>query len=134
MVGKSEVKLNSGDFHTSIKVKNLRESVKFYHETLGLPIIRQLGKEEDPNIVFLPGVELSAGGKEEDSGTPGFFRHIGIAVENIEEVCERLEAHGIEFETPLKQITFDAIGQKLNLVFFRDPDGIMVELVKWEKM
>jgi len=131
MADNFEIRVDSAVNHTAIKVKNLQESVKFYHEKMGLPIIRHIGPADNPRVVFLPGVELSQLGEGQSSETPGFFNHIGIAVDNIEEACERLEEHGVEFETPLKEIEFPEINQRLQLVFFKDPDGIMVEYVKW---
>jgi catechol 2,3-dioxygenase-like lactoylglutathione lyase family enzyme len=130
----SELKIDDAVNHVSIKVKNLAESVKFYHETMGLPIIRQLGPADNPRTVFLPGVELSQLPEGQSSEVPGCLAHIGIAVDNIEEACKRLEEHGVEFETPLREIVFEEIQQRLQLAFFRDPDGIMVEYVKWTPM
>ncbi|MFQ6040394.1 MAG: VOC family protein [Candidatus Poribacteria bacterium] len=130
----SELKIDNAVNHVSIKVKNLAESVKFYHEIMGLPIIRHIGPADNPRVVFLPGVELSQMSEDQSSETPGFFAHIGIAVDNIEEACKRLEEHGVEFETPLKEIVFEEIQQRLQLAFFRDPDGIMVEYVKWTQI
>ena len=134
MADNFEIKVDSAVNHTAIKVKNLKESVKFYHEVMGLPIVRHIGPADNPRVVFLPGVELSQLKEGESSETPGFFNHIGIAVDNIEEACERLEAKGVEFETPLKELEFPEINQRLKLAFFRDPDGIMVEYVKWSPM
>ena len=129
-----EIKIHDAANHTSVKVKNLAESVKFYHEIMGLPIIRQIGPPENPRIVFLPGVELSQVSDGQSSDTPGFFAHIGIAVDNIEEACKRLEEHGVELEKPLREIVFEEMGQRLQLAFFKDPDGIAVEYVKWTPM
>jgi lactoylglutathione lyase len=129
-----EIKIDSAVNHTAIKVKNLAESVKFYHEVMGLPIIRHIGPADNPRVVFLPGVELSQLPEGQSSETPGFFAHIGIAVDNIEEACKRLEEYGVKFETPLREIVFEEIKQRLQLVFFKDPDGIMVEYVKWTPM
>ncbi len=124
-----ELKLNNANNHTAIKVKDLAKSVEFYHETLGLPIVRQIGSAESPTV-FLPGVELSQLTEEEASETPGFFAHIGIAVDNIEEAHKRLEECGVP-STPVHEVPFDEIKQRLQLVFFKDPDGIVIEYVKW---
>ncbi len=134
MAGDVEIKVDSAVNHTAIRVKDLQESVKFYHEIMGLPIVRHIGPADNPRVVFLPGVELSQLGEGGSSETPGFFNHIGIAVDNIEEACERLEAHGVKFETPLKELEFPEINQRLQLAFFKDLDGIMVEYVKWTPM
>jgi len=133
MSGSVEIKIDPTVNHTAVKVKDLKASVRFYHEVLGLPILRQIDSPEDPRVVFLPGVELS---QREDDGddVPGFFGHIGLAVENIEEMCRHLEAQGVEFDVPLKEITFEKIGERLKLAFFKDPDGITVEFVQWRPL
>lgn len=124
-----ELKVNGGNNHTAIKVKSVAESVKFYHETMGLPIVRQIGPADSPTV-FLPGVELSQLAEEQISETPGFFAHIGIAVDNIEEAHKRLEECGVS-STPVHEVVFEEIQQRLQLVFFKDPDGIVIEYVKW---
>ena len=128
------IKVNGAVNHASVKVKDLAKSVKFYHEIIGLPIVRKLGPADNPRVVFLPGVELSQIGENEISESPGFFNHIGIAVDNIKEACKHLEDQGVEFETPLKEITFEEIQERLQLAFFNDPDGIKIEFVKWMPM
>jgi len=125
------IKVNNGVNHAAVKVKDLAKSVKFYHEIVGLPIIRKIGPADNPRVVFFPGIELSQI-KETDTGeSPGFFNHIGLAVDNIEETCKHLEAHAVIFDTPLKEIVFEEIPERLQLAFFKDPDGIRIELVKW---
>lgn len=128
-----EIKIDPAVNHTAVKVKDLKTSVRFYHEVMGLPVVRQLGSPDNPRVVFLPGVELSK--REEDGDeTPGFFGHIGLAVDNIEEMCRHLEEQGVEFDVPLKEIVFEEIGERLKLAFFKDPDGITVEFVQWRPL
>ena len=128
------IKVNGDVNHVSVKVRDLAKSVQFYHEVVGLPIVRKLGPEDNPRVVFLPGIELSQIKENDMSESPGFFNHIGLAVDNIEETCRHMEARGVKFETPLKEVIFDDIQEKLQLAFFKDPDGIMVEFVKWMPM
>ncbi len=124
-----ELKINDANNHAAIKVKDLSESIEFYHEIMGLPIVRQIGPTDNPTV-FLPGVELSQMPEVQRSETPGFFAHIGIAVDNIEEAHKRLEERGVRC-TPLNEVVFDDIQQRLQLVFFKDPDGVVIEYVKW---
>ena len=53
------IRIDSAMNHTAVRVKDLEASVRFYHEVLGLPILRTLGDPDNPRVVFLPGVELS---------------------------------------------------------------------------
>ena len=126
------LEVNSANNHTAIKVKDITESVKFYHETLGLPIVRRIGAADNPTV-FLPGIELSQLPEEHVSETPGFFAHIGIAVDNIVEAHKRLEACGVS-STPVHEVDFEEIQQRLQLVFFKDPDGVVIEYVKWSPL
>lgn len=134
MAERFEIKINPAVNHTSVRVKNLEESIRFYHQVVGLPIIRQAGPADNPTIVWLPGIELSQRSEGEDTDAPAFFGHIGLAVENIEEACQHLREQGIEFDTPLKEVIFEEMGQRLKLAFFRDPDGISVEFVHWREL
>jgi len=100
---------------------------------VGLPIICQAGPADSPTIVWLPGIEPSQRSEEESAEPPGFFSHIGLAVENIEGACQHFKEQGIEFDTPVKEMIYQEMGQRLKLVFFRDPDGISVEFVHWRE-
>jgi len=120
--------------HTAIKVKDLDRSVKFYNETVGLPIVREVQLPEGERIVFLPGFELWQIKEEESGVTPQeakFLFHIGLEVEDIESVVKDLENKGVKFSTPLSDLKLEDKGIGVKYAFFPDPDGIEVELVQW---
>jgi catechol 2,3-dioxygenase-like lactoylglutathione lyase family enzyme len=52
--------------------------------------------------------------------------HIGFEIDNLEEFCRQLEAKGIVFDVPYREIP--AIG--LNIAYFTDPSGVYVELTE----
>ena len=120
--------INSPYNHVAIKVQDLENSLRFYRDLLGLPEERRL---DDPEIVWLPGLELSQLGDGEEFAFTG---HIGLGVRNIEEVCVYLEQRGVEFDVPLKDIVWEQMGKGLKLAFFKDPDGLSVELVQWRDL
>ena len=118
--------------HTSIRVKDLEKSFHFYHEVLGLPVVRRIGPEANPRIVFLQGLELSRAGPEEESS--GGFSHLGLEVSNIEAVYEELKEKGVPFDVPVREIRFEDEGKAVKIAFFRDPDGNRIELVEWRDL
>ena len=57
------------------------------------------------------------------------FRHLAFAVTDIETTVRRLQGHGVEFLSPIQ--TWEKTGKKL--VYFRGPDGILLELAEYPK-
>jgi len=55
------------------------------------------------------------------------FRHLALAVTDIEETVRRLQEAGVEFLSPVQ--TWEKTGKKL--VYFRGPDGILMELAQY---
>ena len=116
--------------HVALRVKDLERAVDFYENVVGLERIRFMGDPARPRSVFFPGIQLVRA-EEDDTSVKGVYDHVGISVENIEEVCANLAAQGVEFDTPLTERHFPEIGKGLKLAFFRDPEGNRVELVHW---
>lgn len=114
--------------HTALKVKDLDAAVHFYHDLVGLPIIMKIGPADNPRSVFVSGIQLSRQTEDPGSNPYGIFDHVGIAVDNIEEVCAHLEAAGCRAETPLERRTLPGVERDILLAFYRDPDGNKLEL------
>lgn len=78
----------------------------------------------------LPGVvnlSFSAGGATPLSPTKGrALDHIGFEVRNLEAFCKALEANGIKFDMPLRQLP----DSKTKIAFFTDPWGTYIELTE----
>jgi lactoylglutathione lyase len=127
MAGKVALDIDSSYNHISIKVKDLEASLRFYRDLLGLPVERRSAGD----IVWLPGVEMS---QLKEGQEFAFTGHIGLGVRNIEEACGYLEEQGVEFDVPLKDVLFEEMGKGLLLAFFKDPDGLSVELVQWRDL
>jgi catechol 2,3-dioxygenase-like lactoylglutathione lyase family enzyme len=76
----------------------------------------------------VPGTNLSFGNasapRQPTLGTA--IDHIGFEIENLREFCQQLEAKGIQFEVPYREI--EALG--LAIAFFTDPGGVRIELTE----
>lgn len=117
--------------HVAIIVSDYEKSKKFYVEQLGLPIIRENYRKErnDYKLDLKVGdIELEIFGMENapDRVTEPEacgLRHLAFKVENIEETVKSLNLKGIQTE----KIRLDEYTQK-RMTFFRDPDGLPIEL------
>ena len=122
--------------HTMMRVKDQEKSIEFYTKHLGMKVIRQseypsgrftntfLGYDDDPKS---PMLELTYNwDHEEDYDLGDAWGHIALGVENIYEVCERLEADGVSVPRkpgPMKHGT-------TVIAFIRDPDNHSIELIQ----
>ena len=70
------------------------------------------------NIIAAPAPQAPAKGRSLD--------HIGFEVENLEAFCEKLEADGVTFEVPYREVA----GIGLKLAFITDPVGTRIELTE----
>ena len=122
--------------HVSINVSDLGRSIDFYCNELGFKVSRTLDTPE-LNIVFVQlgasSLELIAR-KDRPAATKTAPRtdgtglaHVAVRVSNIDEVFSQLKEKGVEFSSP----PYDASGGP-RIAFFRDPDGVMLELIQWK--
>jgi len=124
-------KVNAENLHTCIKVKDFGAALAYYHDLIGLPILRRSGTDEEPIFYWLPGIQLARQSEGPGAHPYGVFDHIGLAVDNIEEICARLDAAGHTAETPLGTRSIPGIERQVMNAFYRDPDGNKVEFVHW---
>mgnify|MGYP006204328593 CR=1 FL=1 len=47
-------------------------------------------------------------------------------------LCARLDAAGWAIERPRNQLHFAELGRDVVTIFYRDPDGNVVELLEWQ--
>ncbi|CAK7225517.1 Lactoylglutathione lyase [Sporothrix curviconia] len=143
----STYKLN----HTMVRVKDPKESVKFY-ELLGLKQIRQLQFPEAKFDLYFLAYDspsaVSAGRSVFDregvielthnygtESNPEYkinngnkephrgFGHTCISVDNIQAACQRIEDAGYKFQKKLTD------GRMKEIAFVLDPDGYWVEVI-----
>ena len=137
--------------HTGITVSDLDRSISFYRDVLGFEISKpvQVSGPMFESITGVPGcvidiafarglgqvIELLCFRQPADRKTsqlrtcdPGFW-HLCLKVRNIEQVVQAIRAKGFE---PLGEIQTaeDAPAKGLRVVYARDPDGVVLELME----
>ncbi|MBE3640084.1 VOC family protein [Mangrovicoccus algicola] len=116
--------------HTMVRVKDLDKSIEFYR-MLGLEETRRTESEKGRfTLVFLapPGqpecpVELTYNW-DGDEGLPSDSRHFGhlaYGVENIYDMCAKLQDAGVTINRPPRDG---------HMAFVRSPDNVSIELLQ----
>jgi len=144
--------LITGVHHTCVIVSDMKRSLKFYRDTLGMEEEVNIIYDADPTMMDLPGTKpkqhlvlLSAGDAHveliqylEPKGRPNDRRtcdhatmHLCFRVEDILKVYEELRAKGITFHRTPDFIAEDG-GELANYgyVYFRGPDNEVLELIQ----
>lgn len=120
--------------HIMLRVADLKRSIKFYTETLGMHLIKKSENIQHKYSLAFVGydahketiLELTYnwGIKNYDKGTA--FGHIGLGVDNVLKTCNKIRQSGgniIRDVGPVK-------GGKTIIAFIEDPDGYKIELVE----
>ena len=119
---------NKKIMHTMINVTNMDRSIEFYVNKVGLKLLRPPREMPDPRdpqrnmwIAFL----TDENGGFVELGCPA-YEHICLGVEDVEKTVEEFKSKGIEVaKEPFTMPT----GRK-SPIWFKDPDGMWVEIVK----
>ena len=115
--------------HTMVRVSDLDQSIDFYCNKLGLKELRRTESEKGRfTLVFLsaPGdedaqVELTYNWDPEVYEGGRNFGHLAYRVDNIYEMCARLQDAGVVINRPPRD------GR---MAFVRSPDNISIELLQ----
>ena len=108
--------------HATILVRDLERTRKFYKMVLGLKEIERPRFKFSGTWFAIGDQELHIVVRNDLSGDPAFSddRHIALGVRDFDNVAEKLSSLGISF----RQGSSPARRQ----IFFRDPDGNLIEL------
>ncbi len=122
--------------HTSIRTSDMKRTVAFYTEVLGMELVRQKAlAERNLEISFL----ASDGGHQIEviryEGQVGFqvpsydkrvFDHLAFEIEDMDAVLTSCEhKHGVVVERP-----FHLPESSSAYAFIQDPDGVTIELIQ----
>ena len=122
--------------HTMIRVRDLKASLHFYTDLLGMKVLRQrdvpagqyslafvgYGEERDNAVI-----ELTFNwGQEEPYQLGTGFGHLAIGVKDIYGMCERLKGAGVKIPRPPGPVQHGTTV----IAFIEDPDGYKIELIQ----
>jgi lactoylglutathione lyase len=115
--------------HTMVRVSDVKASLHFYCDLLGLEEIRRYDNEQGRfTLIFLspPGqqdaqVELTHNWDQAGYGGGRNFGHLAYSVDNIYAACQKLIDGGVTINRPPRD------GR---MAFVRSPDGISIELLQ----
>lgn len=123
--------------HVGLIVRDVERSRRFYSGALGLEeVARPSNFRFDGAWFRFGGTEIhllaeadTTGGAGQDAGpgaARGMTHHLACEVDDLQAACSRLAAHGIALDGgPMPR------GDGVTQVFFRDPDGNVLELFQW---
>lgn len=117
---------------STLKVKDMEQSLEFYQEVLGLPISNRFSVGPDVEIAFLGDgatkIELIADHHYQEVD-PGKGITLGFLVESLEKMMDMLHQKEIAvLEGPIKP------NPGTQFLFISDPDGYRIQLVEETNM
>ena len=117
------------DHHTAMRVRDLEKVLAFYQEVVGLKELRRQGDPARPTGVFLPAIQLIRA-ESQDVAEKGVLDHVGLIVQNLDEIVANLARHGVELERPVNEVRRPDGSIGARTAFFRDVEGNRIELVE----
>jgi len=119
--------------HTSITVKDMDESIRFYRDIMGLELERRREfPENKAEIAFLADKESGAQleltyWKEKTDWTSGDeLDHLAFAVPNMDEAIKKFKEHRVE----IAREPYSLRGSTTRIAFIKDPNGIWLEIIE----
>jgi catechol 2,3-dioxygenase-like lactoylglutathione lyase family enzyme len=117
------------DHHTAMRVRDLEKVLTFYQEVVGLKELRRQGDPARPTGVFLPAIQLIRA-ESQDVAEKGVLDHIGLIVQNLDEIVANLKKNGVDLERPVNEVRRPDGSVGARTAFFRDVEGNRIELVE----
>ncbi|HEY3107679.1 MAG TPA: hypothetical protein VGL23_02945, partial [Chloroflexota bacterium] len=91
--------------------------------------LRRQGDPARPTGVFLPAIQLIRA-ESQDVAEKGVLDHIGLIVQNLDEIVANLKKNGVELERPVNEVRRPDGSVGARTAFFRDIEGNRIELVE----
>ncbi len=121
--------------HTSITVRDMDESLRFYTQVMGLKAgARRAIPENRAEIAFVEDpssgmrIELTYWQDKKEIVEGDLLDHIGFEVTDLKGTVEKMRANGVKI---LKE-PYTLKGGKHPIAFVSDPNGVWLELVERE--
>ena len=118
--------------HVAVICSDKAAALRFYHELLGFPIVRENYRPERDDwkidLAVNETTELELFIMKDRparvSGPEAYgLRHLAFAVPSVDDMVRELESKGV----PCEPIRLDSYTNK-PMTFFRDPDGLPIEI------
>jgi lactoylglutathione lyase len=108
---------------TTLQVKNLDESIAFYRDIVGLPVMNRFFATKDTEIAFLgegeTQIELIDTSLASD---PGSMITLGFATDDLNELMKQLKQKHIRIESgPIQP------NEHIIFIYIRDPNGVRIQ-------
>lgn len=119
--------------HTMIRVKDIKKSLEFYEELIGLKLVNEK-RLDDCNLYFLSDeygevqIELTYNDETPEGGynLGKGFGHFAFEVDSMNKLTQKLKDMGYEYlYEPFK---LSAVGS--TIAFVKDPDGYEIEFIE----
>ena len=115
--------------HTMVRVSDIERSLDFYCTKLGLREVRRHENQQGRyTLVFIVApetpdapIELTYNWDAESYSGGRNFGHLAFEVDNIYDLCAKLQKAGVTINRPPRDG---------NMAFIRSPDGISIELLQ----
>lgn len=119
--------------HSMIRVKNIKESLKFYTELLDMHL-KEKRRLNDCWLYFLSDkdntcqIELTYNDETPENGynTGDGFGHFAFSVDSLDDFTRKLKKLGYEYLYE----PFDLNGKGSMIAFIKDPDGYEIEIIE----
>jgi len=122
--------------HTSITVKDMDESIRFYTEKLGMSLqSKREIKQNNAEIAFLGiegtdhKIELTWWRTKKDYTDGDQLDHIAFGVEDLSLLVENLRGMGVE----IAREPYSLGPGSSRIAFINDPNGIWIELIEQKR-
>ena len=126
---KNEVQMNHLHFYTTDPLEMQAWYAKTFGGRIGRrPSVGSIKVFRLMETVLIPGTNLSLNPvKERQAPTKGrSLDHIGFEVKNLDAFVKNLEAQGVKFDVPLRQVP----NSNVKIAFLTDPWGTYIELTE----
>jgi lactoylglutathione lyase len=125
--------------HTMLRVGNLKRSIDFYTQVLGMQLLRTTERPEQKYDLAFVGygrnpehaeIELTYNYGTERYDLGDAFGHIAIGVADVAATCESVRAKAASLGGAITREAGPVKGGSTVIAFITDPDGYKIELIE----